>query len=92
MGITKAKVTSKGQLTVPKAIRDLLSIREGDEVVFIPDGKRVIMERIPGKVPSSMVFGRLHRPGMQPLDFEKARVQIKGARAKRYYQQEGTKS
>lgn len=80
MSVLRAKVTSKGQLTIPKTIRDLLSIREGDEVAFIPNGKRVIMERIPGKVSSSMFFGRLHRPGMKRLDFEKVRVQARRAR------------
>lgn len=35
MSVLRAKVTSKGQLTIPKTIRDLLSIREGDKVVFI---------------------------------------------------------
>ena len=29
-----AKVTSKGQVTVPKSVRDALGITEGDEVVF----------------------------------------------------------
>ena len=30
----RAKVTSKGQITVPKEIRDKLGIRQGDELVF----------------------------------------------------------
>lgn len=29
-----AKVTSKGQITIPKAVRDLLGIRSGDKVLF----------------------------------------------------------
>jgi antitoxin PrlF len=29
-----AKITSKGQLTLPQAIRRLLGVREGDRVVF----------------------------------------------------------
>lgn len=84
MGITMAKVTSKGQLTVPQAVRKFLSVREGDAIIFIPDGKRIVIERFPGKVPSSRVFGRLHRPGMEPLDIEQAREKMKNARARRY--------
>jgi antitoxin PrlF len=42
-----AKVTSKGQVTVPKAVRDALGIKEGDEVVFRVDGKRAILARTP---------------------------------------------
>ena len=38
--IDVAKVTSKGQVTIPKAIRSLLGLREGDRVLFAasPDG------------------------------------------------------
>jgi AbrB family looped-hinge helix DNA binding protein len=42
-----AKVTSKGQVTVPKAVRDALGIRDGDEVVFRVEGHRVVMARTP---------------------------------------------
>lgn len=83
MGITIAKVTSKGQLTVPLAVRKFLSIQKGDAIVFIPDGKRIVIERLPGKLPSKQVFGRLHRPGAKPLDIERARMEIRSTRAKR---------
>jgi AbrB family looped-hinge helix DNA binding protein len=42
-----AKVTSKGQVTVPKAVRDALQIEEGDEVVFRVEGNRAILARTP---------------------------------------------
>jgi AbrB family looped-hinge helix DNA binding protein len=42
-----AKMTSKGQVTVPKAVRDALGIQEGDEVVFRVDGNRAILARTP---------------------------------------------
>ncbi len=42
-----AKVTSKGQVTVPKAVRDALGIEEGDEVVFRVEGKRAVLARTP---------------------------------------------
>jgi antitoxin PrlF len=42
-----AKVTSKGQVTVPKAVRDALGIEEGDEVVFRVDGKRAVLTKTP---------------------------------------------
>ena len=42
-----AKVTSKGQITVPKAVRDALGIREGDEVVFRVEGNRAVIARTP---------------------------------------------
>jgi AbrB family looped-hinge helix DNA binding protein len=40
-----AKVTSKGQVTVPKAVRDALGIKEGDEVVFRVEGNRALLAR-----------------------------------------------
>lgn len=42
-----AKVTSKGQVTVPKAVRDALGIKEGDEIVFRVEGHRVVLARTP---------------------------------------------
>jgi antitoxin PrlF len=42
-----AKVSSKGQVTVPKAVRDALGITEGDEVVFRVEGNRAVMARTP---------------------------------------------
>jgi antitoxin PrlF len=42
-----ARVTSKGQVTVPKAVRDALGIKEGDEVVFHVEGNRAVLARTP---------------------------------------------
>jgi antitoxin PrlF len=42
-----AKVTSKGQVTVPKAVRDALGIKEGDEVIFRVEGNRAVLARTP---------------------------------------------
>jgi antitoxin PrlF len=42
-----AKVTSKGQVTVPKAVRDALGINEGDEIVFRVEGNRAVLARTP---------------------------------------------
>ena len=40
-----AKITSKGQLTVPKAVREALGIKEGDAVVFRVEGNRAVFAR-----------------------------------------------
>lgn len=42
-----AKLTSKGQVTVPKAVRDALGLEEGDEVVFRVEGNRAVLARTP---------------------------------------------
>ncbi len=36
-------VTSKGQVTIPKEIRDLLRIHANDKVDFVLDGERVVL-------------------------------------------------
>ena len=42
-----AKLTSKGQLTVPKAVRDALGLAEGDAVLFRVEGSRAVLARTP---------------------------------------------
>ena len=42
-----ARVTSKGQITIPKAVRDALGIAEGDEVVFRVEQHRAVLARTP---------------------------------------------
>lgn len=41
--IDNAKVMSKGQVTIPKEIRDLLKVAEGDRVTFICEGDYAIV-------------------------------------------------
>jgi AbrB family looped-hinge helix DNA binding protein len=40
------KVGIKGQVVIPKAIRDQIGIEPGDEVTFEPDGKEVRVRRV----------------------------------------------
>jgi AbrB family looped-hinge helix DNA binding protein len=42
-----AKVTSKGQLTIPKKIRDRLGLHRGDFVRLEVDGDRVVLTKAP---------------------------------------------
>ena len=42
-----AKVTSKGQVTVPKVVREALGIKDGDEVIFRVEGNRAVIARTP---------------------------------------------
>ena len=41
------RVGPKGQVVIPKEIRDRLGIAPGDEVVFIPDGDGVRIQPAP---------------------------------------------
>jgi antitoxin PrlF len=40
------KVGLKGQVVIPKAIRDEIGIKPGDEVTFQPDGAEVRVRRV----------------------------------------------
>jgi len=40
-------VSSKGQVTVPKIVRDALGVKEGDVIVFRVDGDRALLVRTP---------------------------------------------
>ena len=35
--MTKTKITSKGQVTIPKGVRERLGLRPGDEIEFVED-------------------------------------------------------
>lgn len=39
-----AKVTVRGQITIPIAIRKKLNIKDGDKVIFLEEDGRIIME------------------------------------------------
>ncbi|MCD6299639.1 MAG: AbrB/MazE/SpoVT family DNA-binding domain-containing protein [Dehalococcoidales bacterium] len=39
------RVTRKGQVTIPRQIRSILSIRTGDEIIFEVDVKKIILKK-----------------------------------------------
>jgi len=57
-------VTSKGQVTIPKPVRDRLGIKPGDAVEFelAPDG-RVIVVKVGGRRPASRFAALRGRAG-----------------------------
>ena len=64
-----ATLTSKGQLTLPKAIRDLLRLGAGDRVDFIVKDDGAVVLR-PATVDVRELKGFLHRRGIKPLSIE----------------------
>jgi AbrB family looped-hinge helix DNA binding protein len=64
-----ATLTSKGQLTIPKAVRDTLRLRSGDLVAFIVHGdSEAVLKPMTKSVDD--VFGRLHSPGQARKSIE----------------------
>lgn len=43
----RARLTSKGQVTIPKRVRDALDLHEGDEVVFRVERTRAVVAKTP---------------------------------------------
>ena len=44
---SSAKITSKGQITIPKSVRDALELHEGDELLFRVERSRAVVAKTP---------------------------------------------
>ncbi len=44
---TQAKITSKGQVTIPKSVREALELHEGDELLFRVQRSRALIAKTP---------------------------------------------
>ena len=55
------RITSKGQVTIPKHIRDKLGVMPGDEVGFREDGQAVILENVSAQSASEKVMQAIQR-------------------------------
>ena len=66
---TDATLTSKGQTTIPKEIRQGLGMKTGDRMTFtlLPDG--TVLLRVKNKSVMSLA-GRLYKKGRKPLAVE----------------------
>ncbi|MEA5583054.1 AbrB/MazE/SpoVT family DNA-binding domain-containing protein [Nodularia harveyana UHCC-0300] len=74
-----ATITTKGQVTIPKEIRDYLNLDTGSKVDFVID-ENGIVKLIPLNVPIQSLSGILHRPGMKSASLEEMETAIqKGA-------------
>lgn len=64
-----ATLTSKGQITLPKPVRERLHLKAGDRVDFVIDAEGEIRVRTSrGDVRD--LKGLLHRPGRKPVTLE----------------------
>jgi len=71
-----ATLTSKGQLTLPKAIRDVLRLGAGDRVDFVVKGDGTVVLR-PATLDVRELKGLLHRKGIRPLSAEEMNTIIR---------------
>lgn len=64
-----ATITSKGQVTIPKEIRDYLKLDTGSKVEFVIDGSGEV-NVISLNIPVSALSGILHPQGMKATSIE----------------------
>ncbi len=67
--MSQATMTSKGQITIPKDVRESLNLRAGSKVMFVrvaPGQYRIVART--GKIDD--LFGVLHRPDVPALTIE----------------------
>ena len=76
---TKA-LTKKGQVTIPKKIRDLLGLKERDKVLFIEREGEVVLKPVKGNV---LELRGSVTPRRRPEDFDVVRKAVKKATARR---------
>lgn len=65
-----ATLTSKGQTTIPREVRQFLKLKSGDKLEFKlnPDDNTVTLRA--ANIPVADLRGILKRPGMKPYDPE----------------------
>ncbi len=47
--LTRATLTSKGQITIPQEVRQRLGLKQGDQVVFVTESGMVVMKPARGE-------------------------------------------
>ena len=78
----KAKITFKGQITIPKKIRNALALKEGDSLIFTVEGDHAILKPIKKKSLLDF-YGTL--PATRPYPgLEAIREEVHKKRAKRF--------
>lgn len=80
-----ATITSKGQVTVPKNIRDQLNITAGTQLDFTLNNDGTISVRPLNRTALSIV-GILKRPGQKAVTIEQMNDTIAEATSERYQQ------
>ena len=63
------RLGAKGQIVVPKAVREQLGLKEGDALMLMVDGQRVILRARPASFTDAM--RGLHKEVWEGVDVDK---------------------
>ena len=77
-------MTRKGQVTIPKEIRDVLGLKEHDRIAFALKDGEITMKPIRGSV---LDLKGSVKPKRKPEDFDRVRTETMLARAKKVVQE-----
>ena len=73
-----ATLTSKGQVTIPKTVRDALQLREGDKVDFmLTENGEALLTPITKTVTVDEIFGELYKSARKPVSVQQMKSGIR---------------
>ena len=70
MEVSVGTVTSKGQVTIPKEIRETLGVIEGDKLIFLVEGDKVVLRKV-GSEKLTDILSRRRPWGEGGLEFQR---------------------
>jgi antitoxin PrlF len=70
MEVSVGTVTSKGQVTIPKEIRETLGVNEGDKLIFLVEGDKVVLRKV-GSEKLTDILSRRRPWGEMGLEFQR---------------------
>ncbi|MDD3719642.1 MAG: AbrB/MazE/SpoVT family DNA-binding domain-containing protein [Actinomycetota bacterium] len=79
-------VTSKGQVTIPKVVRERMGIDEGTRLIFVDDGDRILVYKFESDLES--LYGAVKHTG-PPIDFAALKREAGKAVADRFLAESG---
>jgi AbrB family looped-hinge helix DNA binding protein len=74
--MSASTLTRKGQVTIPKPIRDRLKVKEGEKVFFVMRGDEVVLKVLRGTI---LDLKGSVKASAHPEDFEAIRRSVKKA-------------
>jgi AbrB family looped-hinge helix DNA binding protein len=72
--MSTSTITRKGQVTIPKQIRDSLGLSEGERVFFVRRGEEIVLKVLRGNI---LELKGSVEPSTRPEDLERVREATK---------------
>jgi len=75
--IELSKLSSKGQVVIPKSLREKLDLKEGDRLILFSSGNTLVLRKVEGEESTLNILSRLTREkvlklGIKEKDIEEA--------------------